>query len=57
MKTQNDHLRKDGPVTLFAVERGKLNVPAPQFDYQVPEAHRGPLGSLLKDAHTITSLD
>lgn len=54
MRSQNDHLREDGPITLFDVERGKLNVPAPQFDYQVPIAHVGPVDGLV-DPHTCTS--
>ena len=55
MESQNDHLRENGPITLFAVKRGKLNVPAPQFNYQVPEKHRSPLGAALEDAHAITA--
>ena len=54
MRDQNDHLREGGPITLFDVERGKLNVPAPQFNYQVPIAHVGPVDGLV-DPHTCTS--
>ena len=54
MRRQNDHLSENGPITLFAVDRGKLNVSAPQFDYHVPEEHTGPIDELV-NPHVCTS--
>ena len=54
MRSQNDHLSENGSITLFSVDRGKLNVSAPQFDYHVPEEHAGSIDGLV-DPHTYTS--
>lgn len=53
MAQQNDHLTKDGPITLFAVEKHHLNQTEKQFNYIVPEAHTGPVAGLL-DPHACT---